>query len=236
MKILFICTGNTCRSPMAEVIAKKKYPQIEFSSCGLCAFSGDSATTESIDVMKEYGIDLSTHRARPFNVYMAEEYDIFAVMTKQHYEALSDIIPQEKLVILGDGIPDPYALGKEAYIRCAQQIDAAVDTLIPEYEKAQISPMHIGHIKEIAEIEKECFSDPWSEEALRSELDNNTAYFFVAEKQGQVSGYVGTHIVLDECYIANVAVKPSLRRMGIANCLLDFAEEMLKLTNAVLSL
>ena len=228
MKILFICTGNTCRSPMAEVIAKKKYPQIEFSSCGLCAFSGDSATTESIEVMKDYGIDLNNHRARAFNVYMAEEYDLFAVMTKQHYDTLSDIIPREKLIILGDGIPDPYGMGKESYMECAHKIESAVDSLITEYEKIQITPMQVSHIKEIAEIEKECFSEPWSEDSLRSELDNDTSYFFVAEKKGRVSGYVGTHIVLDECYIANVAVNPTLRRMGIANCLLDFAEENAK--------
>ena len=80
------------------------------------------------------------------------------------------------------------------------------------------------NIKEVAEIEKESFSDPWSEDGLRNELDNDTAFFFVAEKSSEVAGYVGTHIVLDECYIANVAVTPSFRRMGIADKLLDYAE------------
>ena len=224
MKILFICTGNTCRSPMAEAIAKKKYPDTDFSSCGLCAFSGDSATTESIEAMKDYGIDLSAHRARPFNEYMADEYDLFAVMSPSHYQALSQLIPEDRLVILGGGIPDPYAMGQSAYISCARMIEKSVDALMSEFINP-IMPMAQSHIKEVAEIEKECFSDPWSEEGLSSELNNDTAYFYVCEKQGQVAGYVGTHIVLDECYIANVAVKPTFRRMGFAEKLLDFAEK-----------
>ena len=225
MRILFVCTGNTCRSPMAEAIAKKKYPDGEFSSCGLCAFSGDSASAESIEVMKDYGIDLSSHRARPFNEYMTDEYDLFAVMGYSHYQILSQYVPKEKLIILGGGIPDPYGMDKDAYQNCAQLIEDAIDALMKEHINSQIVPMDARHIKEIAEIEKECFSDPWSEDGLTSELNNDAAFFYVYEKQNQAAGYVGTHIVLDECYIANVAVKPSFRRMGIAESLLDFAEK-----------
>lgn len=228
MKIIFICTGNTCRSPMAQALMEKKCfgrSDIEISSCGLCAFSGDSATMESIEVMKSYGIDLSSHRARPFSKYMAEEYDIFCVMTQSHALALSQIIPEEKIVILGGGIPDPYGMGLQAYIDCASSIDSSLDTFLARYDKAEISPMSEADIEEIAEIEKECFSSPWSENALRSELSNDGAVFLTAKIGGETAGYLGMHTVLDECYIANVAVKNKFRRCGIGFTLLDSAEK-----------
>lgn len=91
-----------------------------------------------------------------------------------------------------------------------------------------IKRMDCSHIKALSEIEKECFSTPWSENALSDELTNNFARFFVAECDGEVSGYIGAHNILGEVYITNVAVSESFRRKGIAEklirTLVDFCE------------
>jgi ribosomal-protein-alanine N-acetyltransferase len=213
---------------MAQALMEKRCrgrEDIEISSCGLCAFSGDTATAESIEVMmSEYGIDITDHRSRVFNAYMAQEYDVFCVMTEDHAVALSQFVDEKKIVILGDGIPDPYGKGKQAYTECAEAIDKALDALLARCGKTEVLSMTDRDIAEIALIEKECFSTPWSEESLRSELTNDGAVFLTAKTDGEVSGYIGMHTVLDECYIANIAVKNKFRRMGIGSLLLKQAE------------
>jgi len=86
----------------------------------------------------------------------------------------------------------------------------------------KLVPMDRSHIHEIAQIERECFSDPWSEAALEEELYNPLASFIVAQRpDGAVLGYAGLHAVLDEGYIANIAVREDYRGQGIADDLLD---------------
>lgn len=84
-----------------------------------------------------------------------------------------------------------------------------------------LQPMTAELIPAIAEIERECFSHPWSENALREELFNDTACFIAAVTEtGEVAGYAGLHCVLDEGYIDNIAVRDQYRRQGVAGELL----------------
>lgn len=85
----------------------------------------------------------------------------------------------------------------------------------------RIVPMTAEVIPQIAALEKRCFSDPWSENALKEELFNDMASFLAAvTEDGTVVGYAGLHCILDEGYIANVAVAPEYRRQGVAGELL----------------
>lgn len=93
----------------------------------------------------------------------------------------------------------------------------------------RIVPMNADHLDEIAELERVCFSTPWSRNMLAEELDNACAAFLTAlDENGRVVGYAGLQVVLDEGYIANVAVRPDCRRQGVAGKLLqvflDFAK------------
>ncbi len=90
-----------------------------------------------------------------------------------------------------------------------------------------IVPMQARHVEEVARLEQICFSTPWSADSLQRELDTPGAAFFVAENEAGVPiGYVGTHIVLDEGYIANLAVHPDYRRRGVAGALLRHLEAL----------
>ena len=88
-------------------------------------------------------------------------------------------------------------------------------------EKIKVVAMTAAHVAELARLEQLCFSEPWSEAGLAAELNNETAFFRVAEDEGgNVLGYVGMHCVAGECYIDNVAVFPQARRRGAASALL----------------
>ena len=85
----------------------------------------------------------------------------------------------------------------------------------------KIIPMTEEHVSRVAELETVCFSDPWVEAAVRSELDNELSYWLVAVENATVIGYIGSQTVLGEADIMNVAVDPAYRRRGIARALLE---------------
>ena len=85
-----------------------------------------------------------------------------------------------------------------------------------------IAPMTMADIPQAAELERLCFPDPWSERLLREQLENEGAAALAAlGEEGTLLGYASLSVVLDEGYIANVAVRPEHRRQGIARALLE---------------
>ncbi len=84
-----------------------------------------------------------------------------------------------------------------------------------------IRTMNKADVPAISKLEKECFSDPWSENSIASELDNRLSYWLVAEVDGRVAGYVGSQSVLDGADMMNLAVSPDYRRRGIGQALVE---------------
>lgn len=82
-----------------------------------------------------------------------------------------------------------------------------IERLKPEYFDGVVS------------LEQECFAHPWTKDAIEEYYGNPNAYFFVALEDGKVVGYIGTYMVMDECFVTNLAVTESYRRQGIGNAL-----------------
>ena len=82
-----------------------------------------------------------------------------------------------------------------------------------------ITKMTISHTYDVAEIEKSCFSKPWSQNAIEAELSNKNAHFYVLLYNDKVVGYGGMHIAMGECYIANIAVFPDFRKKGFGKAI-----------------
>lgn len=85
----------------------------------------------------------------------------------------------------------------------------------------RLVPMTEDHVPAVAALEQQCFSDPWSENSVRGELDNPLSLWLVALDGDRVVGYAGSQTVLDEADVMNVAVDPACRRQGIARQLLN---------------
>ena len=100
MKIMFICTGNICRSAMAHVMlekrAKEENKNIEVYSCGVFAENGDVSTEEAIETMKEYAIDLKKHRATNIRNSNIENMDTILCATTAHKNNVIAMYPNLK--------------------------------------------------------------------------------------------------------------------------------------------
>ena len=92
----------------------------------------------------------------------------------------------------------------------------------------EIIPMNEGHVAHIAQLEKLCFNDPWSENSIASELSSRLSYWLVAVENEEVVGYIGSQSVLGESDMMNVAVHPACRRRGIAEALVEALSHDLK--------
>ncbi|MBR3290021.1 MAG: ribosomal protein S18-alanine N-acetyltransferase [Clostridia bacterium] len=224
-RYLFVCTGNTCRSPMAAALmtyaADARGLAIKVRSAGLFA-DGSPAAEPAIEALAEWGIDLSAHRAQNVTPEMCEWADVIAVMSLQHKQLLAvQGVDSRKIIVLGGGIPDPFGGSAEIYRATRDRLLEAVTELLPPLSVVR---MTAEHLPALAEIEAMCFSQPWSAEGLAAELHNDTAVFLVAvNESGAPLGYLGMHQVLDECDIARVAVHPEHRGNGVGFWLLSAA-------------
>lgn len=136
-RILVVCMGNICRSPVAELLLTRLLPDKTINSAGIMVekshLSGSKAASFSVEVAAEHGIDLTHHRARQLTPQMCTDADLILAMDQGQIERVAKMSPtsRSKTLLLGQWsgegkIDDPYQKDKRAYQACYQSIDKAV--------------------------------------------------------------------------------------------------------------
>ncbi|WP_395091669.1 low molecular weight protein-tyrosine-phosphatase [Vaginella massiliensis] len=147
MKILMVCLGNICRSPLAEGILRHKVNNdVQVASAGTGNWHvGEAPDKRSILVAKQHGVDISQQRAQHFTPAMFDDFDLIFAMDGQNYSDLKKMAQNEEHLsklhlfledALGEAndVPDPYYGGESDFVHVFQLIDDATDRLVEKYK------------------------------------------------------------------------------------------------------
>lgn len=143
-KILVLCLGNICRSPMAEGFLKRELPGRIVMSAGIAAMTGHPADPLSVRLMQEHGVDISAHRAQNLTDWMVEAADLILTMEVEQTRYIERAYPvfKGRLMRIGDfgefDVPDPYRQGVDVFRHSQELIIRGVEDVVKHVLQARL--------------------------------------------------------------------------------------------------
>ncbi len=155
-RLLFVCTGNTCRSPLAQAIAERSLGQrgwdgVEIQSSGVSAPPGGEASEGARVAAESGGLSLEGHRTRPLDTELVAWASLILTMGPHHADAVEALGGRGKVWLLSDfadggenvggpGVPDPFGGGAQAYLECLEELEGLVEAALGRVDAEFLNP------------------------------------------------------------------------------------------------